>query len=649
MSTTTRPIAVCAFALAFLAAGCGDDEGDGAAPAAPAAPVIVTQPAEVAAAEGAWVTFTVEATGEGLEYGWQHSYDGGTTWFPLAWGAWDSYTLDGVSFGIDGVLFRCVVSNTGGEAVSDAAELHVLRVIFVDASATGACNGMTWGNAFTDLQDALAAASPGWDIWVAAGTYTPTDTIDMTATFQLPPDTEIYGGFSGQEMAFDERDYAANVTILSGNIGDPADYWDNSYHVVTGADGAMLDGFTIMDGFAIGGHADSRGGGMRNHEVSPVIANCTFSGNSASSVGGGMDNLDASPTVTNCTFSGNSAAIGGGIFNDGASSPTIADCTFDGNTASIEGGGLNNGAGSSPTITNCTFRWNSAPSGGGMVNAVANATVLDCTFSSNTALYYGGGMYNLHSSNLTVIRCTFDSNAVTGGPGTGGGMHSDSSTPIVTYCTFSGNSATIDGGGMHNWASSATVTDCLFVGNTAGYGAGLYNRQGSDSAVTNCLFVANSALSGGGGGMMNYESSDAAITNCTFSGNDVATSGGAMFNGNDSNPTVTNCILWGDSATISGDEIYNSASAPTVGYSCVEGGLTTGCVDGGGNIGTDLVNDDPDFVGAAGGDLRLQASSPCIDAGDDSAIPAGGWWDLDENWRVSGSFVDMGAYEYQSP
>ncbi len=52
---------------------------------------------------------------------------------------------------------------------------------------------MRW-DAYADLQHALAPAESGDETPVAAGLYTPADSEDRPATFQLTSGVEIYGG-----------------------------------------------------------------------------------------------------------------------------------------------------------------------------------------------------------------------------------------------------------------------------------------------------------------------------------------------------------------------------------------------------------------------------------------------------------------------
>jgi len=63
--------------------------------------------------------------------------------------------------------------------------------------------------------------------------------------------------------------------------------------------------------------------------------------------------------------------------------------------------------------------------------------------------------------------------------------------------------------------------------------------------------------------------------------------------------------------------------------------------------GTGNITNAPLYVDYAGGNLRLQSNSPCINSGDNAYVV--GTTDLDGNPRIVGGTVDIGAYEYQTP
>ena len=517
--------------------------------------------------------------------------------------------------------------------------------IYVDDSATGTPDGSSWTDAYTDLQDALTGATDGDEIWVAEGTYKPTDGTDRSATFNLVSGVAVYGGFAGTEDYREERDWVANPAILSGDIGTAGDTSDNSYHVVVGADNATLDGFTITGGNANGGGGDSQsGGGMYNDNSSPAVTNCTFSENSAFYRGGGMFNDNSFPTVTDCTFSENSVAIrGGGMYNSYVNrdinnhdfpSPTVTDCTFSGNSAGSQGGGMYNyyfnyhysDASFSPTVTGCTFSGNSAGSfGAGMYNHSSSPTVTDCGFYDNSAVHEsGGGMYNYSNSSPTVTGCTFSGNSARYG---GGMYNSGFCSPTVTNCTFSSNSAGSFGGGMCNSGSSSpTVTNCTFSENSARNAGGMSNHcvGFSSFTVTNCTFSGNSAGSQGGG-MYNSSSSlltGINLTNCTFSGNSAGDEGGGMCNIDASSLTVTNCAFSANSAgdeggDVGGGGMFNYDSSLTV-TNCTFSGNSADYGDGGGmcNKDSSLTVTNCTFYGnsavSMGGGVYNISSSPTV-------------------------------------
>jgi parallel beta-helix repeat protein/predicted outer membrane repeat protein len=121
---------------------------------------------------------------------------------------------------------------------------------------------------------------------------------------------------------------------------------------------AVLQGFTIKNGYESGIFLDSMGGGILCYRSSPTIAHCILMNNYACWYGGGISCRIASPLISNCIVVENNAVIGGGV-SCSTASPTIRNCTVVDNTASSTGGGiyLSN---SYSTITGCIF-WMDSP------------------------------------------------------------------------------------------------------------------------------------------------------------------------------------------------------------------------------------------------------------------------------------------------
>jgi parallel beta-helix repeat protein len=269
--------------------------------------------------------------------------------------------------------------------------------------------------------------------------------------------------------------------------------------------------------------------------------------------------------------------------------------------------------------------------------------VTNCTFSGNHADGNGGGMLNNSYCSPTVINCRFTGNSAVG---FGGGMYNQISDPNVANCTFSSNDAPRNGGGMYNYHSSPTIANCTFSDNSY---RGMYNRDGSSPNLTNCIFSGNS-----GGGMLNLFGSSVTVTNCTFSGN--LRYGIANVS---CNLTATNCVLWGNGVT-DGPEIHLEGNSNAwVSYSDVQGGQAEVYVGPGStlNWSEGNIDADPLFVDADNDDYHLLPTSPCIDAGGNTAVPAGITTDLDgyprfvdqpevpDTGNGTAPIVDMGAFE----
>ncbi len=380
------------------------------------------------------------------------NYGGSTQTIPLLAGS------SAIDTGNDSI---CPVADQRGMARLQGAHCDIgayeyASIYYVKPVASGTGDCQSWTNACI-LQTALTGAVNNGEIWAAAGMYKPTAGTDRSATFQLKNGVALYGGFAGTETARNQRDPAANLTILSGDIDSNDSQTPvitditsvtgnatNSYHVVTGATGATLDGFTISAGNAnTTGNAcpgTGCGGGMYNYNSSsPTLTNIIFSGNSTYTAGGGMINhSSSSPILTNVTFSSNSQTYGwgsnggGGMYNVFSSSPTLTNVTFSQNSA-YWGGGLFSQHSSSPTLTNVTFSQNSASIGGGMYTLGSNPVILNVTFDGNTAVSQGGAL-NIDSGSAQIRNTIFWGNTAP----TGAQIWDDGSTPSVSDSVVQG-------------------------------------------------------------------------------------------------------------------------------------------------------------------------------------------------------------------
>lgn len=377
--------------------------------------------------------------------------------------------------------------------------------IRVTQNGAGVKNGSSWGDAMGESEFVAELKNPhaaGTEFWIAAGTYRP-DLNDRNKSFVLQNGVALYGGFKGTETLRSERNWAVNETYLSGDIQKDEKFSNNSYHVVfseIGTDNtAVLDGFIVTKGNAEG----DEGGGLINYG-SPVISNCTFSGNLAR-LGGGMFNQGSGSIITGCTFQQNGAEDGGGVYNF-SGSPSFNECTLLGNQAEFTGGGMKNSK-SAPLVSACTFSQNLAfYGGGGMNNDESSPDVVNCTFSTNWSAAVGGGMDN------------FDSN------------------PSVINCTFFKNKADLVGGDLGNRGTSKPeIQNCIFWGSFLGT---IFDHPTAAPVVEYCV------VDGGYDGGTSIITGDPKLA-------DLADNGG---------PTRTCAILAGSSAIDAG----TASGAPAV-------------------------------------------------------------------------------------
>ncbi|MFO0827115.1 MAG: M12 family metallo-peptidase [Phycisphaerales bacterium] len=228
------------------------------------------------------------------------------------------------------------------------------------------------------------------------------------------------------------------------------------------------------------------------------------------------------------------------------------------------------------------------------------------------------------------------------------------------------------GSGVKGWAGMGRIHNCVLTDNFAHWG-GAIAIGNAEVDLVNCLITGNrsdppGSANGYGAGLVVHNEFVADVVNCTIVGNQAigpSSMGGGIYVTSGSTLALRNSIVWGNTATL-GSQIAlrfeNAASSGerpsevSVGTSAVMNGQAGVDTQSGQHVLAWLdgnLTSNPQFVSQAGGNFRLSPGSPCIDAGDDRAVPVGLAVDLDQSLRfVDGDddgvvTVDLGAYERQ--
>jgi hypothetical protein len=325
------------------------------------------------------------------------------------------------------------------------------------------------------------------------------------------------------------------------------------------------------------------------------------------------------PAATVIDAGGEGSAI---VIPPGATAATLIDGLTLRNGRAIRGGGMFIDAGS-PLVRNCTIIGNSASYEGGGVHCgdYSRPRIEDCLIAENVSESSGGGINIANGSNPTFVRCNVSGNS----SGIWGGgfncySYSAPNEPVLVSCRIASNFAGQDGGGIYCRSCDMRVVNCTVTENTTNYRGGGLFCEWSSPAIENSVFWQDSTRYYG------HEFCLMNSSNLSVAYGDVQQQGGSVYAESGSK------VLWGDGCT-DANPLF---------------------------VDPDGLDDDP-FTWADN-DHQLSATSPCIDAGDNSAVLMWTTTDLAGQARFVDDpntdpdrghgippIVDMGAYELQVP
>ena len=339
---------------------------------------------------------------------------------------------------------------------------------FIKPGATG--KGTSWEDA-TDLGEALKACVTADKLYLAAGTYTPTQyaggSSDADKTFLLTQNVRIYGGYPANPKAGDAADPAVNKTILSGNESSTNHVFiiaapkDDDYSI-------QINGITVRGGCNT---STSAGTNKLNGEY-------FFTG-----YGAGVYVLGSKVKFTNCFIKDNkSAKFACGMFSTNNSYVEMEHCEItdnmveSGNAAGIHNAGT-------MILRNCGIRRNGCTKSslvGGFYNYdtdkklnTAKAYLYSCEFENNsgsTNWKRVSNFYGRENSFSVIVNTTFYGTDAGNAPIAIYGEGVTDTEAYIISCTVAGNISSSPDvcSGIAQASSKVKVYNSIVSGNKGG-------------------------------------------------------------------------------------------------------------------------------------------------------------------------------------
>jgi hypothetical protein len=245
----------------------------------------------------------------------------------------------------------------------------------------------------------------------------------------------------------------------------------------------------------------------------------------------------------------------------------VDSCILDGQAAhSVVS--FHSGEGNNSLLQGFTIRNGKAQMGGGIYIDSSSPTITECNISANTAYHHPATAVTAYAY--------------------GGGIYSIGSSPKIRDCKITGNQSDSFGGwsgvygrypaisygaGIYTNGGSPEITDCIIDGNTAviserhsAYGGGIYSTASSPSLI-NTTITNNSVASvsdiSQGGGFYSVTGSPLMI-NCIIASNSAKEGGGVYFNQSSAFSNLTNNTIARNTATTNGGGLYCNNTSPKI-------------------------------------------------------------------------------------